>query len=94
MEPRELPNLTVGNCPTMGPGHNTRFGQRSFRWLLACSLGLLVAAGVTFSLVAQPTENKTKPRASAVQPEARPRPAKTRKPLQPPAPSTRILTLD
>lgn len=94
MEPRELPNLTVGNCPTMGPDHHTRFGQRSFRWLVACSLGLLVAAGVTFSLVAQPTENTTKPKAAVVQPEARTRPAKTHKPAHPPAPATRILTID
>jgi len=71
MEPRELPNLTVGNRPTMGPDPGARYSQRGFRWLLACSLGLLVAAGVTFSLVAQPTETTKKPAATAVQPKDR-----------------------
>ena len=94
MEPRELPNLTVGNCPTMGPEHHTRFGQRSFRWLVACSLGLLVAAGVTFSLVAQPAENTKKSKTAVVEPEARKRPAEKRKPMQPSSATTRILTID
>lgn len=82
MEPRELPNLTIGNRPTMGPDPGARYGQQGFRWLVACSLGLLVAAGVTFSLVAQPAEKTEKPAAAVVQPkdrslpsQAQPRPA-------------------
>lgn len=71
MQPRQLPNLTVGNRPTMGPDEGARYGQRGFRWLVACSLGLLVAAGVTFSLVAQPPENAKKPKAAVVQPKDR-----------------------
>jgi hypothetical protein len=67
MQPRDLPNLTVGNRPTMGPENDFGYGQRGFRWLVACSLGLLVAAGVTFSLVAQPTENTKIPKAAEVQ---------------------------
>jgi hypothetical protein len=84
MQPRELPNLTVGNCPTMGPASGTRLGQQGYRWLLACSLGLLVAAGVTFTLVAQPTENKRKPAAVLVQPksrQSRPEPPRVRSDL-------------
>lgn len=69
MQPRELPNLTVGNRPTMGPDHGVGYGQRGFRWLVACSVGLLVAAGVTFSLVAQPPENTKKAQAAIVQPK-------------------------
>ncbi len=92
MEPRELPNLTVGNRPTMGPDSGVRYGQRSFRWLMAGSLGLLVAAGVTFSFVAQPTEKTKKPQAAIVQPRKQVQPPLTNKPVQP-IPRTNILTV-
>jgi len=71
MQPRELPNLTVANRPTMGPDSGDHYGQRGFRWLMACSLGLLVAAGVTFTLVVQPAESTEKPKAAVVQTKAR-----------------------
>ncbi len=71
MQPRELPNLTVANRPTMGHDSGVHYGQRGFRWLVACSLGLLVAAGVTFSLVAQPADKTEKPKTAVVQPQDR-----------------------
>jgi len=65
----------------MGHDHGTGYGPRSVRWLVACSVGLVVAAGVTFSLVAQTPESAKKPQAAIVQPKdhsltpkAKPRP--------------------
>lgn len=69
MQPRELPNLTVGNRPTMGHDHGVGYGQRGFRWLVAGCVGLLVAAGVTFSFVAQTPEKTKKAKTAVVQPK-------------------------
>ena len=53
MTPRELPNLVIGNRPAMPPDSSARSPRRS-KWLLGCTLGLLVVAGVTASLMGPP----------------------------------------
>ncbi|MFH2009859.1 MAG: hypothetical protein ABI333_24910 [bacterium] len=68
MTPRELPDLTIGDRPTMSPELHGGSTQQRSRWLIACSIALLVAAGITASLALQPTKTTTAPRAAVTRP--------------------------
>lgn len=59
MVPREYPNLVVGNAPAMDV---EPLGSRRRRagWLAACSFALLLGAGVTATLLTNPSESQKK----------------------------------
>ena len=68
MTPRELPNLTIGDRPTMSPELHRSSAQKGSRWLIACSIALLVAAGITASLAMQPAKTTAVKRAAITRP--------------------------
>ncbi len=61
MRPRELPNLTTTDRPTMtsdqGGGLHPGASAGTSRWLLTGSMVLLLAAGITYSIASSSAGN-------------------------------------